>query len=288
MRHAQSGLWLAPFRAYSPSLARWLSRDPLNGLDGLNPYAYVSNAPTVAYDPDGRWAFAIAGGLLGGLIGGAIEWWNGGDFIGHGMLRGAYAGTIAGGTFGPGMVALGGANAGFGATMMWGAFSAATGQLSTQGWEQIFGASCGTDWTAVGWSALFAGAGSGIGKGLHVLAARIAARSANGIPLNHMGPGAASPSEFFKKVVNSEMAHASERAVARAGFSSIKEAREALKAFGKKLEAEGLPTRAIADTAHADRIIVPGFGKDGAVVYQLMKNGTLRLKTVLNWIEPTQ
>ena len=111
--------------------------------------------------------------------------------------------------------------------------------------------------------------------------------AAKGLPLNHMGPGAASPTEFFKKVVNSEMVHASERAVERAGFKTLKDARDALQAFGKKLQAEGLPAEAIADTVRADRIIVPGFGEGGAVVYQVMKNGTIRLKPVLNWKSPT-
>lgn len=86
------------------------------------------------------------------------------------------------------------------------------------------------------------------------------------------------------KVVNSEMAHASKRAVERAGFNSMKEARDALQAFGKNLERNGIPAGARTDTARADRIIVPGFGNGGAVVYQVMKNGTLRLKTVLNWM----
>lgn len=48
----------------------------------------------------------------------------------------------------------------------------------------------------------------------------------------------------------------------------------------------GLPPGAIRDTAHADRVIVPGFGKGGAVVYQV-KDGTFKLKTVFEWRPPT-
>jgi RHS repeat-associated protein len=51
--HQPSGLWLAPFRAYSPALGRWLSRDPIGEAGGINLYAYVSNAPDVATDPLG-------------------------------------------------------------------------------------------------------------------------------------------------------------------------------------------------------------------------------------------
>jgi RHS repeat-associated protein len=43
--HAESGLYLAPFRAYSPSLGRWISRDPIGEMGGLNLYGYVLNNP---------------------------------------------------------------------------------------------------------------------------------------------------------------------------------------------------------------------------------------------------
>jgi hypothetical protein len=84
------------------------------------------------------------------------------------------------------------------------------------------------------------------------------------------------------KVVNSNMPHAAERAVERAGFSSVQDARAALQEFGRQLEKSGLPPGTIRDTAHADRVIVPGFGRGGAVVYQL-RDGVLKLKTVLRW-----
>ncbi|WP_395831279.1 hypothetical protein [Archangium violaceum] len=84
------------------------------------------------------------------------------------------------------------------------------------------------------------------------------------------------------KVVNSNMPHAAERAVERAGFSSVQDARAALQEFGWQIEKSGLPPGTIRDTAHADRVIVPGFGRGGAVVYQL-RDGVLKLKTVLQW-----
>jgi hypothetical protein len=87
------------------------------------------------------------------------------------------------------------------------------------------------------------------------------------------------------KVVNSNMPHAAERAVERAGFRTVKEARTALQELGAGIEKNGLPRGTIRDTAHADRVIVPGFGQGGAVVYQV-KDGTLKLKTVLEWKSP--
>ena len=81
------------------------------------------------------------------------------------------------------------------------------------------------------------------------------------------------------------MPHAAERAVERAGFRTLKDARTALQEFGAGIEKHGLPKGAIRDTAHADRVIVPGFGQGGAVVYQV-KDGTFKLKTVLEWRTP--
>jgi RHS repeat-associated protein len=44
--HARSGLYLTMYRAYNPSLGRWLSRDPIGESSGVNLYAYVLNNPT--------------------------------------------------------------------------------------------------------------------------------------------------------------------------------------------------------------------------------------------------
>lgn len=49
--------WLLPVSAsafYSPNTGRWLSRDPLEEQGAKNPYQFVENAATGAYDPDGR------------------------------------------------------------------------------------------------------------------------------------------------------------------------------------------------------------------------------------------
>jgi RHS repeat-associated protein len=41
--HAPSALHLAPYRAYSADLGRWLSRDPIGKSGGINLYGYVGN-----------------------------------------------------------------------------------------------------------------------------------------------------------------------------------------------------------------------------------------------------
>lgn len=55
IRHAWSGLWLAPYRAYNSGLGRWISRDPIGEAGGINLYAYVGNGVLVAIDPLGLW-----------------------------------------------------------------------------------------------------------------------------------------------------------------------------------------------------------------------------------------
>lgn len=53
IRHAWSGLWLAPYRAYNSGLGRWISRDPIAEDGGINLYGYVGNRVLMAIDPLG-------------------------------------------------------------------------------------------------------------------------------------------------------------------------------------------------------------------------------------------
>ena len=52
--HEQTGLILAPLRAYAPELGSWLSEDPA-GTAHDSRYAYVTNNPTRYTDPLGLW-----------------------------------------------------------------------------------------------------------------------------------------------------------------------------------------------------------------------------------------
>ncbi len=68
--HQPSGLNLAIYRAYSPPLGKWVSRDPIQERDGLNLYAYVKNDPVLNLDPIG----------LASSVGGEAHFFVGGGF----------------------------------------------------------------------------------------------------------------------------------------------------------------------------------------------------------------
>jgi len=55
----QAGLYYAPYRMYAPSLARWLTRDPLGMADETNAYGYVGADPVLFMDPDGQEAMTL-------------------------------------------------------------------------------------------------------------------------------------------------------------------------------------------------------------------------------------
>ncbi|WP_233961682.1 RHS repeat-associated core domain-containing protein, partial [Pectobacterium versatile] len=84
-----------------------------------------------------------------------------------------------------------------------------------------------------------------------------------------------------KKVSNSNLPHAIDRAVERGIYPDRKTASDALKDLGKEIEKNGFPAGTIRDTAHTDRVLVPT-RNNGMVVYQVAKNGTAKIKTVLN------
>jgi|GEM_PF-2560804 RHS repeat-associated protein len=64
---AAAQMYYFPYRWYSPSAARWLTRDPLGVVDGPNVYAYVANAPTSLTD---SW------GLFSRPWGDTYEYWH--------------------------------------------------------------------------------------------------------------------------------------------------------------------------------------------------------------------
>ncbi len=81
------------------------------------------------------------------------------------------------------------------------------------------------------------------------------------------------------KAVNSDIVHASERAVERGVFPDIKSAADALRELGKKFKTEGLPPGTIPDPKRPDSVLVP-FG-NGHAVYEITKKRTAILRTVL-------
>ncbi len=65
--HAPSGLNLTTFRAYNPSLGRWINRDPIGEKGGVNLYEYAANLPTSVIDPSGLTWYPI--GTFAPMIG---------------------------------------------------------------------------------------------------------------------------------------------------------------------------------------------------------------------------
>jgi len=84
--HVNSGLYYYGYRWYSPNLQRWLNRDPIGELGGINLYAYVGNNPINLTEINGLWTIGI--GVRGGygfFIAGDISL---GFYFGHSKERG--------------------------------------------------------------------------------------------------------------------------------------------------------------------------------------------------------
>ena len=57
--HAPSGLYLTKYRAYDPQTGRWLSRDPIEEVGGINLYGYVEGNPVSNTDTLGLWVDGV-------------------------------------------------------------------------------------------------------------------------------------------------------------------------------------------------------------------------------------
>jgi hypothetical protein len=95
--------------------------------------------------------------------------------------------------------------------------------------------------------------------------------------VNNNTPGSGIPE--VNKAVNSDINHAAEQAVNRGVYPDKKSAADALRELSKKITAEGLPEGTIPDPKRADSVLVPF--KNGWAVYEIKKNGTAILRTVL-------
>jgi RHS repeat-associated protein len=62
--HSASALNFSLTRVYDSDLGRWINRDPISELGGINLYGYVSNNPIIFIDPLGL----LAAGLTGFLV----------------------------------------------------------------------------------------------------------------------------------------------------------------------------------------------------------------------------
>jgi len=62
--HERSGLVYYLYRYYEPNLQRWINRDPLHEMGGINLYGFVFNNPVDLNDSDGRILPAVFVGAL--------------------------------------------------------------------------------------------------------------------------------------------------------------------------------------------------------------------------------
>ena len=124
---------------------------------------------------------------------------------------------------------------------------------------------------------------AGSAVALHGLAV-VAFNLASGPPGGGGGSGGSSGNQSLpevKKAVNSEIQHAADQAVDRGVFETKQEALEGLRSLSAQIsQQKAWPAGSILDTVHADRVLVP-IGDNGLAVYQVLSNGTARLKTVL-------
>ncbi|HEU5122558.1 MAG TPA: RHS repeat-associated core domain-containing protein [Verrucomicrobiae bacterium] len=92
--HEPSGLFLTLFRAYGSDTGRWLNRDPIGELGGLNLYNYVYNNPVNFIDPYGLFQTGMfVRGAIGAVVSGV------GAVVGYAAAT-TGVGTIPGGALG--------------------------------------------------------------------------------------------------------------------------------------------------------------------------------------------
>ena len=96
--HVNSGLYLAPYRAYDPNLGRWISRDPSGEGSDQDLYRYCADNPVCRADPNGDISiYVIAiGGLAKGGYDGYQAYREGASWqqIGVRTLNGTAAGVL--------------------------------------------------------------------------------------------------------------------------------------------------------------------------------------------------
>jgi RHS repeat-associated protein len=82
-------------RLYDPTIARWLTRDPLaDDYYSLSPYGYCAGNPIKYIDVNGEFIGTIIGAVVGGVTGAYDSYKKGGD-VWAGAAEGAVSGAIA-------------------------------------------------------------------------------------------------------------------------------------------------------------------------------------------------
>lgn len=123
-----NGLHHMRARYYHCYLSRFLSEDPLGLSAGSNVYAYCNGNPVMGVDPDGKFAWMIAGAIIGVAIQGAVDLYHG-----EASSWQTYAGAAVGGALGGGILGNTGRVAvSVGRAALAGAVSGAGGNATTQ------------------------------------------------------------------------------------------------------------------------------------------------------------
>ena len=102
MTDAESGLLNMRARYYHPWIGRFASPDPIGFSGGMNWYAYADGSPIIYIDPNGEFAWVVAGTAIGAVIDGGftlatqMRAGNGVDWrvVGAATARGAVAGAV--------------------------------------------------------------------------------------------------------------------------------------------------------------------------------------------------
>ena len=92
-----TGLHMAPYRFYDVKLGRWLSRDPIGEMGGINLSGYVANDPINLIDPDGLFWREFGEELTRG----ATAFGGGAESYFSDLGVGAYEMSALNGLFGP-------------------------------------------------------------------------------------------------------------------------------------------------------------------------------------------
>jgi len=250
----QTGLVRFGARDYDPEIGRWTSKDPIGFAGGLGIYVYGLNDPINHRDLTGLEPcgdnndFDCQAHVFDEITVSAIGF-DSGDYplrVGQTLESTAELEEAASSGNERAMSMLG---------------------IPHSGAEAVGGPVDFLIFTFAGGGLIRSGAGSAVPRGTF----RPMARSL----------GAAGDDLILRKAVNTNLAHAVERGVERGVFSSADEGASALRALSKEITESGtFPAGTLVDTARASRFLVP-VGNNGLAVYQLARNGTAKLKTLL-------